>query len=68
VQAKKKYKKKYQKKNEKEKKSRAHGRRHHKVHEDGQLFKLKQIEHKEDSTRDARKTALVHLNAMDLHE
>jgi hypothetical protein len=30
--------------------------------------KVKQIEHKEDSTRDALKTALVHLNAMDLHE
>jgi hypothetical protein len=31
-------------------------------------FKVKQIEHKEDSTRDALKTALVHLNTMDLHE
>jgi hypothetical protein len=30
--------------------------------------KVKLIEHKEDSTRDALKTALVHLNAMDLHE
>jgi hypothetical protein len=30
--------------------------------------KVKQIETKEDSTRDAFKTALVHLNAMDLHE
>jgi hypothetical protein len=30
--------------------------------------KVKQIDHKEDSTRDALKTALVHLNAMDLHE
>jgi hypothetical protein len=30
--------------------------------------KLKQIKHKEDSTRDRLKTALVHLNAMDLHE
>jgi hypothetical protein len=30
--------------------------------------KVKQIEHKEDSTRDALKTALVHLNARDLHE
>jgi hypothetical protein len=30
--------------------------------------KVKQIEHKEESTRDALKTALVHLNAMDLHE
>jgi hypothetical protein len=30
--------------------------------------KVKQIETKEDSTRDALKTALVHLNAMDLHE
>jgi hypothetical protein len=30
--------------------------------------KVKQIENKEDSTRDALKTALVHLNAMDLHE
>jgi hypothetical protein len=30
--------------------------------------KVLQIEHKEDSTRDALKTALVHLNAMDLHE
>jgi hypothetical protein len=30
--------------------------------------KVKQIEHKEDSTRDAPKTVLVHLNAMDLHE
>jgi hypothetical protein len=30
--------------------------------------KVRQIEHKEDSTRDALKTALVHLNAMDLHE
>jgi hypothetical protein len=29
---------------------------------------VKQIEHKEDSTRDALNTALVHLNAMDLHE
>jgi hypothetical protein len=30
--------------------------------------KVKQIEVKEDSTREALKTALVHLNAMDLHE
>jgi hypothetical protein len=30
--------------------------------------KVKQIENKEDSTRDTLKTALVHLNAMDLHE
>jgi hypothetical protein len=30
--------------------------------------KVKQIEHKEDSMRGALKTALVHLNAMDLHE
>jgi hypothetical protein len=30
--------------------------------------KVKQIENKENSTRDALKTALVHLNAMDLHE
>jgi hypothetical protein len=30
--------------------------------------KVKQIKHKEDSTRDTLKTALVHLNAMDLHE
>ncbi len=30
--------------------------------------KVKQIERKEDSTREAVKTALVHLNAMDLHE
>jgi hypothetical protein len=30
--------------------------------------KVRQIETKEDSTRDALKTALVHLNAMDLHE
>jgi hypothetical protein len=30
--------------------------------------KVKQIETKEDSTRDALKTALVHLIAMDLHE
>jgi hypothetical protein len=30
--------------------------------------KVKQIENKEDSTRDVLKTALVHLNAMDLHE
>jgi hypothetical protein len=30
--------------------------------------KVKQIENKEDSTRDALKTALLHLNAMDLHE
>jgi hypothetical protein len=30
--------------------------------------KVKQIETKEDSTRDALKTALVHLDAMDLHE
>jgi hypothetical protein len=30
--------------------------------------KVKQIENKEDSTRDALKTALVYLNAMDLHE
>jgi hypothetical protein len=29
--------------------------------------KVKQIETKEDSTRDALKMALVHLNAMDLH-
>jgi hypothetical protein len=32
------------------------------------MVKVRQIEHKEDSTRDALKTALVHLNAMDLHE
>jgi hypothetical protein len=31
-------------------------------------FKVKQIENKEDSKRDALKMALVHLNAMDLHE
>jgi hypothetical protein len=30
--------------------------------------KVNQIEVKEDSTREALKTALVHLNAMDLHE
>jgi hypothetical protein len=30
--------------------------------------KVKQIENREDSTRDALNTALVHLNAMDLHE
>jgi hypothetical protein len=30
--------------------------------------KVKQIEVKEDSTREALKTALVHLNAMDLHK
>jgi hypothetical protein len=30
--------------------------------------KVKQIENKKDSTRDALKTALMHLNAMDLHE
>jgi hypothetical protein len=30
--------------------------------------KVKQMNHKEDSTRDTLKTALVHLNAMDLHE
>jgi hypothetical protein len=30
--------------------------------------KVRQIEVKEDSTREALKTALVHLNAMDLHE
>jgi hypothetical protein len=30
--------------------------------------KVKQIEAKEDSTREALKTALVHLSAMDLHE
>jgi hypothetical protein len=30
--------------------------------------KVRQIETKEDSTREALKTALVHLNAMDLHE
>jgi hypothetical protein len=30
--------------------------------------KVRQIEHKEDSTREALKTALVHLNAMELHE
>jgi hypothetical protein len=32
------------------------------------MVKVRQMEHKEDSTRDALKTALVHLNAMDLHE
>jgi hypothetical protein len=32
------------------------------------MVKVKQIENKEDSTRDALKTALVHLNTMDLHE
>jgi hypothetical protein len=31
-------------------------------------LKVKQIEVKEDSTREAQKTALVHLNTMDLHE
>jgi hypothetical protein len=30
--------------------------------------KVRQIEHKEDSTREALKTALVHLKAMDLHD
>jgi hypothetical protein len=30
--------------------------------------KVKQMENKEDSTRDALKTALLHLSAMDLHE